>query len=258
MMQHGERAPISPTAYAALERRVDEQTRTITSLREAKDDLDRRRIAAEQIYEDLQRANGELARQVAELRANISTLVDERTTLEEKARRHEGWLRILDSHFENEADSRADAYFQSWRASGYDGDPLSKGDGLNIVRRNPAPVADGATAQRFDEPHPFHPSYEHLQICAACQSTHFEVMTKHLGEPPVTEAEHLHAAQLAARAHVSPHIRAAAAALANAGGSPEDCAVYLALAEAIDGHYDGVIIRVLRAIIRFTEGGAKP
>jgi hypothetical protein len=110
------------------------------------------------------------------------------------------------------------------------------------VSMEPIPVADGPIAQRFDEPPGGRKLYELLVHSAD-------------GEPAVTEAEHLHAAQLAAREHVSPHIRAAAAALTKEGGSVEDACVYLALSDAIDGQYDSVIVRVLRAVIRFTEGG---
>ncbi len=71
------------------------------------------------------------------------------------------------------------------------------------------------------------------------------------GSEPRTEAEHLHAAQVAAREYVVPHIRAAMQATDNA----EARVAYAAIAEIVAGNLDPQIVSGARALIRFVEGG---
>lgn len=73
----------------------------------------------------------------------------------------------------------------------------------------------------------------------------------HRTPPPPTEAEHLHAAQLAAREHVSPCIRMAAECCDDADAR----VAYHMIAAAVDGEIDPQIIRFAKALVRFVEGG---
>lgn len=70
----------------------------------------------------------------------------------------------------------------------------------------------------------------------------------------MTEAEHLHAAQVAAREHVVPHIKAAAAEAMRAGN--HDAATFhLFMAAVVAGDLDPQIVRYAHALIRFVEAG---
>lgn len=71
---------------------------------------------------------------------------------------------------------------------------------------------------------------------------------------PQTERAHMHAAQLGARAYVSPHLRAAAGIL-RAQGEADAAADLEGIAAIVDGALDGFLVRSLRAAIRFIEGG---
>lgn len=67
-------------------------------------------------------------------------------------------------------------------------------------------------------------------------------------------AEHLHNAQLAARVHVCPHIRAAART-ALVEGRADDAATFTMLAALIAGELDPLILRYGASFLRFVEGG---
>lgn len=70
---------------------------------------------------------------------------------------------------------------------------------------------------------------------------------------PRTAAEHLHLAQLGARAHVVPHIRAAGEA-AMIEGDPELFAVCTIIASFINGDLDPAILDYGPAFLRFVRG----
>lgn len=65
------------------------------------------------------------------------------------------------------------------------------------------------------------------------------------------EREHLHAAQIAAREHVSPRIRMAAECCDDADAR----VAYHMIAAAVDGEIDPQIVRFAKALVRFVEGG---
>lgn len=70
---------------------------------------------------------------------------------------------------------------------------------------------------------------------------------------PRTESDLLHAAQLGARAHVVPYILRAA----GHSTDPTTKAVYMVIAQVIDGKHDATIVAGLNAIVRFIEGGTR-
>lgn len=76
----------------------------------------------------------------------------------------------------------------------------------------------------------------------------------HLRECAKEESDHLHAAQLAARKHVVPHIIAAAGA-ARAAGDEVTFECYMALAVAVNGDFDPKILQYGAAFLRFVAGG---
>lgn len=109
-----------------------------------------------------------------------------------------------------------------------------------------SPVADGPIATRFDA----------AADCPACNDDGDTgqgcgcIVT-----PPRTVGDHLHAAQLATRAHVVPHIRAASEA-ATAEGDPDLAAACTFFAALVNGDLDPAILRYGAALLRFVEGKA--
>lgn len=105
-----------------------------------------------------------------------------------------------------------------------------------------SPVADGPIATRFDA-FATDAIQEHTRF--ACELAARDTLP--------TEADYLHAAQLGARAHVVPHIKAAAAA-AMKDGDHDGATAYLALAALINGDLDPQILRYGEAFLRFVRG----
>lgn len=77
-----------------------------------------------------------------------------------------------------------------------------------------------------------------------------------IAEPPQTFGDLLHAAQLAARQHVSPYLRAAAE-LALEQGATDDAVFCAWAARVVDGELDPALVRGASAFIRFVQGGSK-